>query len=214
MIPRSIPSNSVSDSCERHIIIGDVHGCLSELLKLLEKCRFDYLMDRIVFVGDLIAKGPESIAVLDFAHSSNSISVVGNHEVKVLQFIKFLCSQSEKFNLSEDSEHARIASSLLHPKHARHLDYIQKLPSWFFVNSSNVLVVHAGLLPNSRPEDNDLDALTKMRSVVFEQGVMKPSAASGTESWAALWSGPETVVFGHDAARGLQVSNSVYLACS
>ena len=43
---------------ERHIIIGDVHGCLRELDLLLEGI-LPQPQDQVIFVGDLVDKGPE-----------------------------------------------------------------------------------------------------------------------------------------------------------
>ena len=66
----------------RHIIIGDVHGMLDELASLIEKVDpgFD---DTIIFVGDLVDKGPDSVGVVEFvrrlAESFNVVVVEGNH---------------------------------------------------------------------------------------------------------------------------------------
>lgn len=63
MKPHEIPSHQT-------IIIGDVHGCLKELKELIERAEFDQERgDQIVFVGDLIGKGPFSLQVLDFVLS-------------------------------------------------------------------------------------------------------------------------------------------------
>ena len=44
----------------RTIIIGDVHGCLKELNALLDKVSYNKKKDQLIFVGDLINKGPVS----------------------------------------------------------------------------------------------------------------------------------------------------------
>jgi len=48
---------------DRTVIVGDVHGCRRELEWLLELVRFG-TGDRLVFVGDLVARGPDSLGVL------------------------------------------------------------------------------------------------------------------------------------------------------
>ena len=53
----------------RTIIIGDVHGCLDELLSLVRLARRDP-DDRVVLVGDLVAKGPDSPGVVAWARES------------------------------------------------------------------------------------------------------------------------------------------------
>ena len=67
----------------RHIFIGDVHGMLDELTNLLRKLelRKD---DQIVFVGDLLDKGPDSAAVVRLVRNLSTthsvVLVLGNHE--------------------------------------------------------------------------------------------------------------------------------------
>ena len=47
----------------RLIIIGDVHGFALELAQLLVKIKYDRGRDKVVFVGDLVNKGPNSLQV-------------------------------------------------------------------------------------------------------------------------------------------------------
>jgi hypothetical protein len=49
---------------ERIIIVGDVHGCINELRALLRKCHYRQGVDRLISVGDLVGKGPDSVAVV------------------------------------------------------------------------------------------------------------------------------------------------------
>jgi Icc-related predicted phosphoesterase len=48
----------------RTIVVGDIHGCYDELMKLLKKAKFKQ-SDRVVSVGDLVSKGPKVREVLD-----------------------------------------------------------------------------------------------------------------------------------------------------
>jgi len=50
----------------RTIVIGDVHGCLDELLTLVSRCGYA-AGDRLILVGDLVAKGPDSLGVVAWA---------------------------------------------------------------------------------------------------------------------------------------------------
>src|SRR6202050_4188352 len=67
----------------RTVIVGDVHGCRREVEQLLEKVAFA-AGDRLVFVGDLIARGPDSLGVLDIVRRTGAIVVRGNHEQKLV----------------------------------------------------------------------------------------------------------------------------------
>lgn len=86
-------TNQKSDN--KTLVIGDVHGCIEELEDLLEKASFtktsDYTWDThgtdVVLVGDLVDKGPDSLAVLKTACFSGFIKVFGNHEERVHSYL-------------------------------------------------------------------------------------------------------------------------------
>ena len=66
----------------------------------------------------------------------------------------------------------------------------------------DVLVVHAGLRPGRAPDDEERTNLLTMRSIRAD-GSGSKRIDEGVP-WASLWSGPDHVLFGHDAVRGLQ----------
>jgi hypothetical protein len=69
----------------RVIAIGDVHGCIDELQDLLRLC--DYQPgDQVVFLGDLVSKGPDSISVVQMAREIGAIGVRGNHDFEVIRW--------------------------------------------------------------------------------------------------------------------------------
>jgi hypothetical protein len=79
-------SPSPSDDPARLLIIGDVHGMLNQLEALLDKADYSSARgDRVIFVGDLVNKGPKSSGVVQYAMDINATSVRGNHEDKVLR---------------------------------------------------------------------------------------------------------------------------------
>ena len=63
------------------------------------------------------------------------------------------------------------------------------------------MVVHGGLVPGIPLEQQTRDHLLNLRSITAEG---RPSKRIDGAPWASLWQGPEHVVFGHDAVRGLQ----------
>jgi len=66
-------------------VVGDVHGCLTELEALLD--RLSPADDElVVFVGDLVRKGPDSAGVIERVRSQpNVLTVRGNNEEKLLR---------------------------------------------------------------------------------------------------------------------------------
>ena len=66
-------------------IVGDVQGCYQELEELLTKCGIEKGNDHLWLVGDLINRGPENVAVLDWIiNTPNVTSVLGNHDLHFL----------------------------------------------------------------------------------------------------------------------------------
>ncbi|CEI61734.1 hypothetical protein FVEN_g2798 [Fusarium venenatum] len=69
----------------RLIIVGDVHGHLPELKNLLQKVSYDKKNgDQLIFVGDLINKGPDSPGVVQLAMDYDALAIRGNNEDRVL----------------------------------------------------------------------------------------------------------------------------------
>lgn len=74
----------------RLFAVGDIHGCLDEFNALLDTIQYDYASgDRLVLLGDLVAKGPDSSGVVQRARELNAWCVRGNHDDKVVRLATF-----------------------------------------------------------------------------------------------------------------------------
>lgn len=71
----------------RNLIVGDIHGCFGRLQARLDAVGFDPdAGDRLFSVGDLIDRGAESDAVLDWLDRPWFHPVLGNHEQMALLY--------------------------------------------------------------------------------------------------------------------------------
>jgi len=179
----------------RVIAIGDVHGCSDELRLLLRRC--DYRPgDLVVFLGDLVSKGPDSLGVVSMAREIGAIGVRGNHDFEVIRWHQAIKSGADPPMIG--SEHFHIASGLSKPD----LKWLYSLPWYISSKELGALFVHAGFVSGIRLAKQNPRLMMNMRSILPDGTVT--SKFFNNWPWARLWDGPQTVLFGHDADRGLQ----------
>ena len=171
------------------LIVGDVQGCRAELEDLIALAKLVKGTDELVLVGDLVAKGPDSKGVLKVAQAWDARAVRGNHEAHVLKFRRGQMAAMKKHHLA-------VAQTL----DEADWRYLEGLPLW--LRLPGIIVVHAGLEPGIPLEEQEENALLDIRSLTPAGDWSKHISAG--EPWARKWTGPERVVFGHDAVRGLQ----------
>lgn len=194
----------------RLLVIGDVHGCFDELQSLLKACRYSPQTDRLVFVGDLVNKGPKSLQVVRFVRDSRSLCVRGNHDDAALSAYYHYVSSGR---VSESAKYSYVEQ--FKPED---VEFLEQLPySLSLPNHGNIIVVHAGLVPDVELEDQKLKDLYKMRFVqrenaedetskwvALEQEKHRTDCGGEATMWAKVWRGPRHVYFGHAASAGLQ----------
>lgn len=164
----------------RTIVIGDVHGCADELEELLRAVSAGP-DDRLVSVGDLVSKGPDSRRVLLWAMSAPNLAcVLGNHELRLLRHWRAGTRSEEK---AHDAETYRQLGDLYDPA----MRFIDAWPATASVPGG--LVVHAGFDPRESLEWQSRRTLTSVRRL--DDG----------RPWYEHYRGPRLVVFGHWARR-------------
>jgi len=118
--------------------IGDVQGSFEELQALLRAFGFDRAKDRLWFVGDLVNRGPASLATLRFVRDlgDGAVTVLGNHDLHLLALAQGSVGAREGDTLGEV-----IAA----PDRDALLDWLRHRPMAHMV--AGYALVHAGLLP-------------------------------------------------------------------
>lgn len=118
--------------------IGDIQGCYTSFTHLLELIGFSPSRDRLWLVGDLINRGPDSLAVLRWAKQhENSLSVVlGNHDLHTLAVAEGLV-EAHRLDTLQSLLHAADGAELLAWLRGRSMAYAE----------GEYLMVHAGVLP-------------------------------------------------------------------
>jgi hypothetical protein len=167
------------------VIVGDVHGCMTELEDLLELLHFDEARDRLIFVGDLIVRGPDPHGVLALARKLGARVVRGNHEDKLLAW-----RHREK---ELGAEHERLARELSEVEWRM----LGDMPLWIDLPDHGVRVVHAGIVPGKAIDRIPPEALLTMRTM-DARGRWSDQPERGA-LWGTRYEGPPHVVFGHNA---------------
>jgi len=75
------------DSNKHVLVVGDIHGDYAQLIESLTRLNFDPVADTLICLGDMIDRGPDSVAVLDYLHGVNAIMLLGNHEHLMLESV-------------------------------------------------------------------------------------------------------------------------------
>lgn len=179
----------------RTLIVGDVHGCLDELERLLDQAGFAS-GDRLVMVGDLVAKGPDSIGVLRLLRGLGAESVLGNHDASLLRFHRARAAREVAPEVSDSIR--KLARKLRDDD----WHWLEALPHAIELPEHRAIVVHGGLVPGVPLARQKPDDMLTMRSI-RPDGTASKRIEDGVP-WGSAWPGPEHVYFGHDAVRGLQ----------
>jgi bis(5'-nucleosyl)-tetraphosphatase (symmetrical) len=125
-----------------HYAIGDVQGCHAELCQLLELVGFSVRNDRLWLVGDLVNRGPDSLAVLRevMALGDAAVTVLGNHDFHLLTVAA---------GHTRPHRQDTLAPILAAADRDELLGWLQRRP--LVVIEGERLLVHAGLLPAWTP---------------------------------------------------------------
>ncbi|WP_030991848.1 polynucleotide kinase-phosphatase [Streptomyces sp. NRRL S-1813] len=190
-------------------IIGDIHGCRSELETLLGRLGYELARDALgravdaahpegrtaVFVGDLVDRGPDSPGVLrlvmGMVGAGHALCVPGNHENKLGRYLKGRKVQ-HTHGLAEtieqlDKEDAGFRTEVG--------EFIHGLVSHYVLDGGGLVVCHAGL-----PEKYHGRTSGRVRSFALYGDTTGETDEFGLPvryPWAEDYRGRAAVVYGH-----------------
>jgi serine/threonine protein phosphatase 1 len=152
------------------VAVGDIHG-RSDLLDLF----LDHVRGsgaRVIFLGDLIDRGPDDLGVLDRvkrllddpeSHGLESVTVLrGNHEQMFINAMEGPFQDAMLWVQNGGN------TERWHAMAADHLEWIKETPH--YVTVDDTLFVHAGVRPGLDPADTDPDTLVWIREPFLTQG--------------------------------------------
>jgi hypothetical protein len=165
----------------RTIVVGDIHGCYDELMALLEEANFGR-KDRVISVGDLLAKGPKSRETIElFMGDDRFTTVIGNHD---LALRRRWGGEDVELKPAQRETHKELKG-----EKDKYLHYLNTLP--FVIDLDTHLVIHAGLRPNVELHSQTTGDLTRIRTLGPDR-----ESDEGTP-WYHVYNGEKTVLFGH-----------------
>ena len=181
--------SAIADSGRKWIIVGDIHGCFDEFVRLLDACGYKD-GDFVISVGDLTDRGPHSRLVLEwFRDTPNTFVAEGNHDNKLRRYfmgrnVKMAHGLEGTVKDCEDMDHAKMANWMA--------DWPQiiRLPE---TDGKPIFVVHAGV-DGRWPMDSQ-----KIETCLYARYLDGDSFfdAEGGRLWYGTLDGSYTVVCGH-----------------
>jgi bis(5'-nucleosyl)-tetraphosphatase (symmetrical) len=121
-------------------LVGDIQGCYSELQALLKKVAFNQEVDQLYLAGDLVARGPDSLATLRFVKSLQQSAkvVLGNHDLHLLSVYAGIKKVKKQDKLDELLA-ANDIDELMH--------WLAQQPLLQQIGQDNAYMSHAGIPP-------------------------------------------------------------------
>ena len=170
----------------RVIAIGDIHGCAREFEALLNALALKR-HDRVILLGDLVNRGPDSAAVINLARAVAHRSLLGNHELRLLNYRR-----------TGDPTHLKKQDyDTLKQLSAKDWAYLERMPLTYRVPEFQSVFVHAGFLPQRPWRGQPARVVTRIQVIGPDGEPHKRSEFPDAPHWSEKWLGPPFVVYGH-----------------
>ncbi len=168
------------------IAIGDIHGCASEFEDLLNELSLRD-SDRVVLLGDIVNRGPDSHRAVRIARENGFTGLMGNHELRLLTYRRHRDPSILKPYDYETLQQLGPADWA----------YLETLLPFYETADSEFVCVHGGFYPGRPWRTQPMGAVCRAKWIPPEE--IPPARRNGNNSihWSELWEGPPTVVYGH-----------------
>ena len=182
------------------LICADVHQCLDELKELLDKAKYDPASMRLIFVGDLLSRGPFPAETIKFVRDLSVECCNSNHDIRYVSYYKHELRRKETGHKNPIylSEHKMSVYKLLSESDLMWLTY---LPFVISVGE-RTKVIHAGCEPSKSFAEQDPQQLIRVRYVDDKGNAVRlpkdKLQPKDTHFWAERWEEPYDIVFGHN----------------
>jgi hypothetical protein len=204
-------------------LVGDVHGCASELHTLLDRLgyRLEFAAEGAVdarhphgrvavFVGDLVDRGPDTPGVLrlvmGMAAAGNALSVKGNHEAKLLRALRG-AHVRVSHGLAESLAQLGLESEDFR---RRAMDFMDRMPFHLILDEGRLVVAHAGLAEQYHGSDSG--GARSFALYGATTGMVDEYGLPIRLPWALDYRGAARVVYGHTpVASARWVNNTICL---
>jgi len=201
-------------------VIGDLHGCLNELKRLLDQLGYErdasgfyHPDDRTaVFIGDLTDRGPDSVGclalALDMVENDRALYIPGNHCKYLYRYLQGDRDSTDYGLQSTLDELDELDDERADRLQQRFLRMYETAPPYLILDDGNLVVSHAGLREKDIGEVSD-------RVVDFclygdTTGETLPDGYPVRKDWPLAYRGDPLVVYGHTpAAKPTKVNNTI-----
>lgn len=185
------------------VVYGDIHGCLDSLIALRKKIQPSSLGIEVC-VGDFLTKGNKSVETLRYIMSNGIKAVLGNHEDKIIRFIKHQVDSTSNPIILDDDELSIVAQLK-----SQDIDFLLSLP--YFIKHDSITMLHAGLRSSIELEQmskRDKEEIIRLR--YLDQGhnfIALGKETNNSVFWADVYDGKQGfIVYGHQVFSEIKIS--------
>lgn len=192
-------------------IVGDIHGCYDEFYELTKKLDYNWKSGyplhskgrKLVFVGDLTDRGPQSIKIIHIVHTliqkDLAYYVPGNHCNKLyryflgnkVQITHGLETTVAEFEALDKKEQQKVRRSFI--------QLYENAPLYHVLDGGNLIIAHAGISEELIGKQN-----SRVKTFVLYGDITGEKHEDGSpvrKDWALEYKGSAYIIYGHTPVK-------------